>query len=239
MAVADPDAIHAVEDASAPGDRAALPHPLRGRVPPFRGARRLLAGCGGGRAARAAQCGALLHHGDRRLDGARAHLPRVPPRREHDRRDGRAGLPRQFRRAPSGIGRSRCSTTSGRTRRSWSTSGSACRRPATCRARSQRIEKLARPPGVRPAQPEPRALGPARVRDGQPAALPRGRRLRLRARRGQGRRARPPESADRLAPGARLRPLAQVRRRPPGATRAPRSSRSRRRRGSPPTSPRW
>ncbi len=117
-------------------DRDEIPHALRRRVPAFHGAGSLLAGRRSRRPPRASQRGALVRDDHRRCDFTRAGVPRASSRRKHDRRDGRARQSREFRRRRTRNARLPCSSTSGRTRRSWWTSGSACRPRRGCRARS-------------------------------------------------------------------------------------------------------
>ena len=80
-----------------PRDRQALPYALRGRLPPFHRGGPLFARRGRRGPARPAQRRSRVREHDRRCHLARARVPRASPRREHDRRHGRAPLPGQLR----------------------------------------------------------------------------------------------------------------------------------------------
>ena len=155
MDVVDPDAIHAARERAAPRDRACAargaPRGVRrargdGPLQPGRAVR------GPPRAAQPVRSGYLMELGDRGDRGAVRRA--VRPRRQHDRRDGRARRARQLGLPPSARARSSASTPSGSDEPlvvdKWLAVQATSRRADTL----DRVKALARAPGVRPPQPE-------------------------------------------------------------------------------------
>ncbi len=97
----------------------------------------LLARRGLGRPPRAAEPVPGLPDGARRRRGARAVPRAVRARRQHDRDPSPRSACSPTATAPSASPRSSASTKSGATSRWWSTSGSRCRPPRACPARSR------------------------------------------------------------------------------------------------------
>jgi hypothetical protein len=95
------------------------------------------------------------------------------------------------------------STSAGRAKRWWSTSGCRCRRRAGCRRPWRSSERLLAASGVRPAQPEQGVRAAQHLRQ-QPRPLPRRRRQRLPLPRQADRPARPFQPAGGGAPGRRF-----------------------------------
>jgi len=202
--------------APCPRDRNQIPDPLRGCVPALRGTRPVFARHDRRGAAGVAQCRAVIREHHRRWHVAGPGVPRVPARREHDRCDGRPHLPREFRgrgaRARAGDVLREVEGRSARRGQVVSragdlmVAGNAATREGAHHAR-----------GLRYPESESRAVPPARVRSGQSAAFPCGRRQRLPMGGGTSGGARSPQPPGRLAARARVRPLEEIRCRSAGA----------------------